>query len=33
MDTYGVYSHDMQNNKHRTAEKLNTIWEKVVALK
>lgn len=33
MDTYGVYSHDVQNDKHRTAEKLNDIWGKVVAVK
>lgn len=33
MDTYGIYSHDMQNDKRRTAAKLNTIWGKVVASK
>jgi integrase len=31
MDTYGVYSHEVQDDQLRTAEKLNDIWGKMVA--
>ena len=30
MDTYGVYSHEVQGDKIRTGEKLNDIWESIV---
>lgn len=33
MDTYGVYSHELQADKQRTADKLDEIWGNVIRIK
>ncbi|MEG0852685.1 MAG: hypothetical protein RSF82_02350 [Angelakisella sp.] len=33
MDTYGVYSHEMTDDKRRTANNLNEILDKVLHIK